>query len=434
MTTSLTCAPEQSSAAGGRAAGTIRVLHVLPALAGGGMERAAVRLIGGTPAHGPIAHGLCILKDADRALLTPCGSRVRVWILDPGEGRMQNLSCWWRLRRVIQQFRPDIVHARSTGVWPDAVLATAGLNRVRLLLSFHGKTTLAPLSFRRVLLNRWAVARADGVVTVSRQSAAAMQEEWGVPAGKLTVIHNGVDLEQFQPDLSGDGSARMRAELGLRPDARVVICVANLLPVKGIDVLLRAWQRVVARQPAASLLLVGDGPLRGELQALTWNLGCRESVLFAGARENVAELLCCGDLFVLPSRYEACSNAILEAMAAGLPVVACDTGGNRELITPEQNGWLVRPDAPEDLAACILARLADDEGCRRAGAAARRAVVAEHGHADWVERYLAFYRRLAFRCVSQDGSNVDSECASEPPLACARGSDKSRRLRSEEGG
>src|SRR5690606_32021362 len=146
------------------AARNVRVLHVLPALSGGGMERAAVRLIRGTSERSPVAHGLCIFKEADRDLLMACGSRARIWALGPGDGRIDKLSCWWWWRRIIRQFRPAVVHARSTGVWPDAVLATRRFQAVRLLLSFHGKTTLAPLSARRRLLNRWALARADAVL------------------------------------------------------------------------------------------------------------------------------------------------------------------------------------------------------------------------------------------------------------------------------
>ena len=159
--------------------------------------------------------------------------------------------------------------------------------------------------------------------------------------------------------------------------------------------LIRAWQQVSARQPAARLLLVGDGPLRDSLQALAWELGCRDSVLFAGARENVPDLLRAADLFVLPSHYEACCNAILEAQASGLPVVACDTGGNPELIDSGATGWLVRPGSPDALAEGILAVLADDQLRRRIGRAARDQAVAACGEAAWLEAYNSLYLSLA---------------------------------------
>lgn len=412
-------------ASGGPPAGgsgsTLRVLHVLPSLMGGGMERATIRLIrgpgradiptavgraaaaseppgagvvAGSAGGSALAHGLCILQQADSRLLAECRPGAQIWVLDAGAGRSGRFSAWWRLREVVRRFRPHIVHARSTGVWMDAVLATRGLAGLKLLLSFHGKTHTGRPGLRRHLLNRWAAARADAVLAVSRESAEYMKREWGVCAARLTAIHNGVDVDHFRPARPGE-AARVRGELGLHPGHNLIVCVANLLPVKGIDVLLRAWQQVSARQPAARLLLVGDGPLRHELQGLAWELGCRDSVLFAGARENVAELLRAADLFALPSRYEACSNAILEAQASALPVVACDTGGNPELIASGVTGWLVRPGSPDALAERLLALLTDEELRRRTGQAARDWAMTACGQGAWLAAYRALYHSLA---------------------------------------
>lgn len=412
------CAPALT----GPPATCLRVLHVLPALMAGGMERATIRLIrdadrvgvasaGRTGSHLPaspgihnapvnaqvpaLAHGLCILQQADGRLLAECRSAARIWVLDQAIGRPSRLSTWWRLRQVIRRFRPHVVHARSTGVWVDAAMATRGLGGVKLLLSFHGKTHTHRPALRRRLLNRWAAARADAVLAVSRESIEYMKHEWGLGPTRLAVIHNGVNLDRFHPPAGPDEAARLRGELGLNAEHRLAVCVANFLPIKGIDVLIRAWQQVSARQPAARLLLVGDGPLRDSLQALAWELGCRDSVLFAGARENVPDLLRAADLFVLPSHYEACCNAILEAQASGLPVVACDTGGNPELIDSGATGWLVRPGSPDALAEGILAVLADDQLRRRIGRAARDQAVAACGEAAWLEAYNSLYLSLA---------------------------------------
>jgi glycosyltransferase involved in cell wall biosynthesis len=388
----------------------LRVLHVLPSLAGGGMERAAIRLICGGAGVSPafaeapapaLTHGLCILRDADQELLAQCRARARIWLLGERAARPRRLSSGWRLRKVIRRFRPDVVHARTTGTWPDAALATRGLTQVRLLLSFHGKTHLLPPNLKRRLLNRWAAARADAVLAVSVESAEYMQQEWGVPQAKLTVIHNGVDTDRFRPAASKDEIRGIRSQLGLEAGDPVVVCVANLVPIKGHNVLLRAWSRVVANQPAARLLLIGDGPLRGELQALAWNLGCRRSILFTGARPNVPELLRAADLFVLPSRYEACSNAILEAMATGLAVVACEAGGNPELVAPGLTGWLVPPDAAEPMAERILAALGDEAARQQAGHAARQQAATAHTQAAWLSACVELYASLAISSAAQ---------------------------------
>lgn len=390
--------------------GALRVLHVLPSLHGGGMERAAIRLIRASAgaADSACIHGLCVLQQADRELLAACRPAAQVWVLGEGLDRPGPFWHFWNLRRVIRRFRPHVVHARSTAVWPDAVLATRGVRNTKLLLSFHGKTDLRRPALRRRLLNRWAAARADAVLAVSRESAEYIRREWGVCAARLTAIHNGVDTARFRPASDPEESRLIRAGLGLRSDQMLVLCVANLLPVKGIDVLLRAWQQVHAQMPAARLLLVGDGPLRGELQELAWALECRESVLFAGRRENVAELLRAADLFVLPSRYEACSNAILEAQASGVAVVACDTGGNSELIVPGVTGWLVRPESPRMLAERLLAVMSDDELRRQAARAGRERAVSAFGEALWLEAYASLYCCLA---SSPEALQEASPCA-----------------------
>ena len=391
----------------------VRVLHILPTLGGGGMELATVRLIRGAGEasvssaldnSGPsalskpdpaLAYGLCILKEAEIELVAQCQSRARIWVLGEGTGLPARMGCWWRIRQIIRQFRPDIVHARSTGVWPDAALATRGLKSAKLLLSFHGKTHLARPSFKRRLLNRWAVSRADALLAVSDSAAAHVRREWGVPAHKLAVIRNGVNVERFRPAASPDEILRLRSELGLGQADQVVVCVANFMPIKGLDVLLRAWPAVAAARPARHLLLLGEGPLQAHLQSLAWNLGCRQSVLFAGCRESVAELLRAADLFVLPSHYEACSNAILEALATGLPVVACDVGGNRELIADGQTGWLVPPGSPEALARCLVEALADETQLRQIGRAARAQAVTVNPESAWLAAYGALYVALA---------------------------------------
>jgi len=437
---------EQTAQAGAR---PVRVLHILPTLAGGGMELAAVRLIRGSrgarvspagedatnafpspvdeqacsrerPVQSPAAterqgqgrhsvsfvHGLCILKEAEIELIAQCQSQARIWVFGEGPNLTTRMCTWWRLRQVIRQFRPDIVHARSTGVWPDAALATRGLKTVKLLLSFHGKTNLARPSFKRRLLNRWAAARADAVLAVSDDAAEHVRAEWGIPAAKLSVIRNGVDVEQFHPAASADEILRVRGELGLRGSDQVVICVANFMPIKGIDVLLRAWPAVVAGRPGGRhLLLLGEGPLQAQLQSLAWNLGCRQSVLFAGCRENVAELLRAADLFVLPSHYEACSNAILEALASGLPAVACDVGGNRELVAQGASGWLVPPGSPKAMAECIANALGDEANLRRIGQAARHQALTVNPESVWLATYHSLYAALA--AGPGDGTEAD---------------------------
>lgn len=229
-------------------------------------------------------------------------------------------------------------------------------------------------------------------MAVSCEAARMLQSEWGIPARKIRVIFNGVDTERFRPR---QGHRTTHPEFpACTPADHIVACVANFLPIKSIDTLLRNWRRVVMADRRAKLWLIGDGPLRGSLTQLVDTLHLRDHVDFLGRREDVPDLLRAADLFVLPSQYEASSNAALEAMATGLPIVAFDVGGMSELIRPNYTGWLVPADAPGQLADTLLAALIDRSVRQRVGQAARRAVLEEHTLADWIDHYNSLYHNL----------------------------------------
>jgi len=382
----------------------VRVLHVLPALVSGGMEWATVRLIrafarrrGQDTRTDATAHGICVLQDGDDQLLAECRALAPTWVLDDQPRGAKTGRRWMcrPLREVIGVFGPDVVHARSTGIWFDAAAAMLGRNSPRLLLSFHGHTELSPLRWRRRMINRWATRRADAVLAVSREAARMMHREWGVPEHKLYTVPNGVDIRRFHPVDGAEPLRRVRDELDLAPGCHVVVCVANLLPIKAINVLLEAWRKVSMVDPNARLLLAGDGPLREELTLLAQRLRCGRTVRFLGSRPDVPALLQAADLFVLPSRYEGSSNAALEAMATAVPVVAFDVGGMRELIEPNRTGWLVPADQPHRFAETIVAALLDAPGRRRVGQAARKTIAEHYTTERWVDRYASVYHQIA---------------------------------------
>jgi len=379
----------------------VRVLHVVPELSCGGMERAMLRLIHRSllhdrqaPGGSGIMHGLCVLNEIKDELRHLCPRQVPTWVLDQHRWPARYRS-WRQLREVVVSFKPDVIHARSTGTWFDAAASVMGLRRVRLLLSFHGKTTLEPVPLHRRWIDYWTTRRAHAVLTVSREAADMLRHEFTIPGDKLTTIHNGVDTSFFAPPDNDAQITTIRRRIQVQPGADLAVCVANLLPIKGLDVLIRAWRQVHMVDPLARLLLVGDGPLRSELEQLTRRLRCQSFIRFTGTREDVPALLKAADLFVLPSRYEGCSNATLEAMASGLPVLACNTGGMREVVVHNRTGWLVRPGDQEGLAHHLITLLLDRCLRNRAGSAGRDAAVKYFGIDTWMARHAALYRRLA---------------------------------------
>jgi L-malate glycosyltransferase len=210
----------------------------------------------------------------------------------------------------------------------------------------------------QIAMQRTAYAFAHRIVANSRAAASRLELE-RVPRRKITVVSNGLDLRPFT-----------------RPPApksrlRNVIVVANLRPEKGHDVLVDAAANVLLRVPDARFNLVGDGPGRDALIERVRSLGLEEAFTFHGHRDDVPAWLDGADIFVLPSRSEAFPNAVLEAMAAGLPIVASAVGGIVELIADNRTGLLVPPDDPASLCTCLLRLMADSSLGSRIGEAAR---------------------------------------------------------------
>jgi glycosyltransferase involved in cell wall biosynthesis len=187
-----------------------------------------------------------------------------------------------------------------------------------------------------------------------------------------------------------------KSEYGLDGDLTVVF-VGRLHPNKGLDVLLPAFKKIIGNRPDLCwrLWLFGDGPLRAELELLAKQLGISAEVKFWGWVENPAEAYRDqADIFVLPSRTEGVSNALLEAMAYGIPCVATSIGGNTDLIRHNENGLLINPDSEADLVEALL-RLVDDATLRQnVGILARQTVQNEYSMDSVAERYIKLYHTL----------------------------------------
>jgi glycosyltransferase involved in cell wall biosynthesis len=207
----------------------------------------------------------------------------------------------------------------------------------------------------------------------------------GVPADRIVQIPNGIEV----------GTMSIPSDREPHRPAGVVF-LGRLHEQKGVDVLLRAAAWIREHRPERSLRydVVGDGPLRDELLALAQNLGVASDVRFLGYHDDVAPLLDMADAFVLPSRAEGISNALLEAMAVGVPVIASDVPGNTDVVEHEANGLLVEVDDPASLAAAIL-RLVDEPDLReRLRQEARRTVETRYSIGHVAERYVDLYRQL----------------------------------------
>ena len=292
--------------------------------------------------------------------------------------------------------RVDVLHAHQLLSPASAALLASGLIRTPFAVTAHasgGVGDVASLARQGALGRARLLAlrqTADAFVAVS----GPIQDELlqaGVPEERLHRIPNGVDTRLFFPAAHAERRQARRA-LGL-PPVPVVIYTGRLAPEKGVDVLVDAWAEARRDGCLATLVLLGEGSEGPTLQRRARDHGVLGTLRFAGASAEVAPWLRAADVFVLPSRQEGLSVAVLEAMSTGLAVVATDVGGTREAVGGA--AVLVPPGDPGALATAIAALLAEPERAAALGAAARRRAIDRFGILEIARRHLALYGELA---------------------------------------
>lgn len=401
-------APPRSPARAVERRGTHRaplIVHIIHRFGVGGLENGLVNLVNHLPPT-EFAHAIVCLTES-----TSFQQRIRrrdVEVHALGKRSGKDLLAYWRLFRLLRRLRPDIVHTRN--------LATLDCQFVAVLAGVPGRVhgehgwdvyDLHGTNRRYRTMRRMVGRIADRFVTMSRHLEQWLVKDVGIDAKQVTQLYSGVDAEKFAPR-SGKRPDLLPA--GFADDSSFVIGTAGRLdPVKDPLALVRGFAALVGSDAAlrtrARLVYIGDGSLKTELEAEADRLGVREACWFAGARDDVPQLLRTLDLFVLPSLNEGISNTILEAMATGLPVVATQVGGNAELVEEGVTGTLCAPASPEALANAMRPYLADRTLGHRQGAAARARVVQRFSMERMVQQYAEIYSQV-FKRVSGRGARA----------------------------
>ena len=363
------------------------VLHIVSSLEGGGTERVLVSLLRSfDPRQGK--HVVVTLRDAgslaarlpSHVACRPVGANGRSWT-----------TCM-RLARVTRQWHASVIHARNTGCWFDATMASLLFPRARLVLGFHGLESGRTFSRRQRRLARWGLYAGAWFTSVSVAGSRQLRDQTGIPAWRIRVLENGVDLRPFAA-LGPQARGETRRRFQFDDSALVVGIVGSLTPVKRHDALISAVARAVSHVPAIRLLVVGDGPLRSTLAAQARDEGIADRVRFAGWRDDVPAMLAGMDVYVCSSESEGMNNALLEAMASGLPIVATDVGDNGVVLRGRTDGLLVEPGSLSELVEA-LKLLADSVALRRGLGAAARTRVNAYGLDRAVRAYEQYYQTL----------------------------------------
>jgi glycosyltransferase involved in cell wall biosynthesis len=376
-----------------------RLLFVTESFAVGGAENHLLDLLPALKRKGFDVAVFCFTEKTHRAeLLEKVGIPVYV---APGFGVKRKLSFTMPLRIVggavklynlIRRFRPSVVHFFLPGPYlAGAPVALAAGVPIKLM----SRRSLADYQRKWPGANKLERALHKHMDCIVGNSQAVVNElitEEDVPADKVRLIYNGVRMLN-----SGHTREHAREDLGYDDSYFIATTVANLFPYKGHKNLVRALATIADKLPQPWVLLCAgrDGGSAGDINKLSHELGIASQVRVLGERSDVPKLLSASDIFVLaPTRNESFSNAVLEAMAAGAPVIATAIGGNAEAIVDNWNGLVVRPNNVDELGAAIL-KLARDSNLRNELAAHARERVAKEFPLDAsIDKYIQLYEEL----------------------------------------
>lgn len=365
----------------------MKITHIVENLNRGGLERVVIDLIRAQRDAGHSCRVICLFERGALAdELTGCGIVV--------DACNKRVGLDWRslarMRRLLVQNPVDILHTHNAVAHYHAVLAAWRLPyRHRVINTLHGMMGARP-SRRRDWLYRQSLRATHAVVAVSEAVRSNIEGAKLVPIRQLRAVPNGIRVDQFEP-ASQETRTWLRSQLDLPPGAQLVGFVGRLSWAKDLATLIRSFAIVQRQFPEATLVLVGDGACRSELENVAAEVGVSAHVKFLGDRSDVTKLLPGFDIFAMSSVTEGYSIALLEACAAGLPIVATSVGGNAEIVREGSNGLLVPARDSAALAQGLSTLLADPARARAMGLAAREWILREGSFRSMERRYAEIY-------------------------------------------
>ena len=358
-------------------------MHIVYELGYGGMELGVVKLANALDRL-RIQSSICSCRPAS-SVKARLASDVPLFEFQRRAGNDPWLVA--RIAGLMRRERPDIVHTHAWGTLCEGLVA-ARLARVPAVV--HGEHGTLNTTPRNVVVQKWAWGRVDQVLTVSSKLSERMSREIGFPLNRIRTIRNGVDLSRFHPRSKFEACRR----LDLDTERVVIGTVGRLVPVKNQALLLDATAILVRRGLPVVTVLVGNGPLRHELESQAERLGIVPCVRFLGERADVEHVMAAFDVFALTSVSEGLSNTIQEAMATGLPVVATRVGGADELIDDGTTGLLIPSGDVEALASALASLITSGDRRTAIGLAGLARARAEFSLDRMLREYEEVYLRF----------------------------------------
>lgn len=365
----------------------MKVQCIIDSLGRGGTQTALVLLVQGLAVRGYSVRIIGLSDDADGLIvsrLRDAGAEVRVI----GRSRLARGAGIYDVYREIRSWRPDVVQTMLP--FADHIGRILGrLAGVPVVVSSIRARNLAK-AWWQFLLDRMTARLADRIVFNSREVVSFALEREGVRLGQVEVIPNGVVV----PDGPQCEAKKVRAALGIADNVPVVLSVGRLMEQKDHAALVHALADGHPILERTHAVIAGDGPLMVELVDLARRLGVSDRLHLPGLRDDVTELLFMADVYAHPAVFEGMPNAVMEAMACGCAVAACDIDGNRELIVHGENGLLSPAGDRAAFARSLTALLGDREAASRMGRKARESIQARYSPDSMTDGFTALYESL----------------------------------------
>jgi L-malate glycosyltransferase len=364
----------------------VQVLQVALTLAPGGTERLVVEM----SRHLRAEHGMAVCCLDEPGAWAEDLRREGTEVVALGRQPGFSPSLGRRIAAVASRVEADVVHCHHYSPFVYGMLARLWRPRLRVVFTEHGRADDGPPSSKRRHVNRILARFPSHTYSVSEDLKRHMVAE-GFPAGRVQVIRNGIAIGRAaSPADRWEARRRLRSPA----DQFLIGAVGRLDRVKDLHTLLRAFRDFAASEPRARLVLVGEGPERTAIERGILDAGLDGRVTVTGYRADVRELLPAFDVYVSTSIFEGISLTILEAMAAGLPVVATCVGGTPEVVIDGTTGWLVPPRQPQAVAGAFQRCAADVHRMRVMGAEGRQRVTRQFSLDRMVEAYRGVYESL----------------------------------------
>jgi len=313
-----------------------------------------------------------------------------------------NLKTISQLKKIIKKRDVQIVHSQGGRADFFARIA-AKITRVPITVSsiamlVEGYDVSLLKKGLYVLMDRWPEKYVDKFIVLSEPLRKALIEKHKIPSEKIVKIYNGIEIEEYNPDLKElrNKMLEVREELGLKNDVPTIGAIGRLVWQKGFEYLIRAAPEVLKECPAARFLIVGEGPLKDKLKMISERLKIADRIFFTGFRSDVKEILTSIDVLAMPSLLEGLPMVLLEGMAMAKPIVATRIDGITEVLENGKTGLLVPAKNPQGLAAAITGILNDKAKANLFGQNARKAVKEKFSVKKMVEQTEGTYEKLLY--------------------------------------